>query len=100
MDFSIIGQRIRELRKSLKLSQEELAEGICTQAQISKIEKGDVFHKLPEIQPVTGEIQILPGVYTLHGDVEPVQPRIDDPPAQLRCQEGGVGGGVHPLHMG
>ena len=43
MDFSIIGQRIRELRKSLKLSQEELAEGICTQAQISKIEKGDVF---------------------------------------------------------
>ena len=43
MDFSIIGQRIRELRKSLKLSQEELAEGICTQAQISKIEKGDVY---------------------------------------------------------
>ena len=43
MDFSVIGQRIRELRKSLKLSQEELAEGICTQAQISKIEKGDVF---------------------------------------------------------
>jgi len=43
MDFSIIGQRIRELRKSLKLSQEELAYGICTQAQISKIEKGDVF---------------------------------------------------------
>ena len=43
MDFSAIGQRIRELRKSLRLSQEELAEGICTQAQISKIEKGDVF---------------------------------------------------------
>ena len=43
MDFSIIGQRIRELRKSLRLSQEELAEGICTQAQISKIEKGDVY---------------------------------------------------------
>lgn len=43
MDFSAIGQRIRELRKSLKLSQEELAEGICTQAQISKIEKGDVY---------------------------------------------------------
>jgi len=43
MDFSIIGQRIRELRKSLKLSQEELAKGICTQAQISKIEKGDVY---------------------------------------------------------
>jgi transcriptional regulator with XRE-family HTH domain len=43
MDFSAIGQRIRELRKSLKLSQDELAQGICTQAQISKIEKGDVY---------------------------------------------------------
>lgn len=43
MDFSAIGQRIRELRKSMKISQEELADGICTQAQISKIEKGDVY---------------------------------------------------------
>ncbi|WP_139892103.1 helix-turn-helix domain-containing protein [Bacillus sp. D386] len=43
MDFSAIGQRIRELRKSLKLSQDELAQGVCTQAQISKIEKGDVY---------------------------------------------------------
>ncbi|MGM0753030.1 MAG: helix-turn-helix domain-containing protein [Bacillota bacterium] len=43
MDFSIVGQKIKELRKNIGLSQEELAEGICTQAQISKIEKGDVF---------------------------------------------------------
>ncbi|MFL8938383.1 helix-turn-helix domain-containing protein [Rossellomorea oryzaecorticis] len=43
MDFGIVGQKIRELRKNIGLSQEELAEGICTQAQISKIEKGDVF---------------------------------------------------------
>lgn len=43
MDFSAIGQRIRELRKSIGLSQEELARDICTQAQISKIEKGDVY---------------------------------------------------------
>lgn len=43
MNFSAIGERIRELRKLLKLSQEELAKGICTQAQISKIEKGDVY---------------------------------------------------------
>lgn len=43
MDFSAIGQKIRELRKSIGLSQEELARDICTQAQISKIEKGDVY---------------------------------------------------------
>ncbi|RFU67109.1 XRE family transcriptional regulator [Peribacillus saganii] len=43
MDFSVIGQKIKELRKQMGLSQGELADGICTQAQISKIEKGDVF---------------------------------------------------------
>ncbi|MFJ7977721.1 helix-turn-helix domain-containing protein [Peribacillus sp. NPDC096379] len=43
MDFLAIGHKIKELRKQMKLSQEELAEGICTQAQISKLEKGDVF---------------------------------------------------------
>ncbi len=43
MNFSAIGQRIRELRKLMNLSQGELAKGICTQAQISKIEKGDVY---------------------------------------------------------
>lgn len=43
MDFSAIGGKIKELRNLLGLSQKELAEGICTQAQISKIEKGDVY---------------------------------------------------------
>ncbi|WP_409252155.1 helix-turn-helix domain-containing protein [Bacillus sp. SCS-153A] len=43
MDFSAVGKKIRELRKNIGLSQEELSEGICTQAQISKIEKGDVY---------------------------------------------------------
>jgi transcriptional regulator with XRE-family HTH domain len=43
MDFSAVGKKIRELRKNIGLSQEELAEGICTQAQISKIEKGIVY---------------------------------------------------------
>lgn len=43
MDFSAIGSKIKELRKLLGLSQKELAAEICTQAQISKIEKGDVY---------------------------------------------------------
>lgn len=43
MNFSAIGDKIKELRKLMGLSQKELAQGICTQAQISKIEKGDVY---------------------------------------------------------
>lgn len=43
MDFSAVGKKIKELRKQIGLSQGELANGICTQAQISKIEKGDVY---------------------------------------------------------
>ncbi|MFI8687639.1 helix-turn-helix domain-containing protein [Rossellomorea sp. NPDC077527] len=43
MDFLAIGKKIRELRKNIGLSQEEVAEGVCTQAQISKIEKGIVY---------------------------------------------------------
>lgn len=43
MDFSAVGKKIKELRKQIGLSQGELANGICTQAQISKIENGDVY---------------------------------------------------------
>jgi len=43
MDFSAIGMKIKELRKSLGLSQKDLAKDFCTQAQISKIENGDVL---------------------------------------------------------
>ncbi|WP_254778583.1 helix-turn-helix domain-containing protein [Bacillus sp. cl95] len=43
LDFSAIGKRIKDLRKSMNLSQQELATGICTQAQISKIEKGEAY---------------------------------------------------------
>ncbi|MBD1371946.1 helix-turn-helix domain-containing protein [Hazenella sp. IB182357] len=43
MDFSKIGHNIRELRKKMNISQADLADGICTQAQISKIENGCVY---------------------------------------------------------
>jgi transcriptional regulator with XRE-family HTH domain len=43
MDFSKIGTNIKELSKSLGISQKELADGICTQAQISKIENGSIY---------------------------------------------------------
>jgi len=43
LDFSAVGEKIKELRKQMGLSQKELSHNICTQAQISKIEKGEVL---------------------------------------------------------
>jgi transcriptional regulator with XRE-family HTH domain len=43
MDYSAIGKKIRELRKAVGLTQGDLADGICTQAFVSRIEKGDVY---------------------------------------------------------
>jgi transcriptional regulator with XRE-family HTH domain len=43
MDYSVIGKKIRELRKVVGLTQGDLAEGICTQALVSRIEKGDIY---------------------------------------------------------
>ncbi len=43
MDYSVIGKKIRELRKAVGLTQGDLAEGVCTQALISRIEKGDIY---------------------------------------------------------
>ncbi|MCA0150391.1 helix-turn-helix transcriptional regulator [Rossellomorea vietnamensis] len=43
MDYSVIGKKIKELRKVVGLTQGDLAEGICTQALISRIEKGDIY---------------------------------------------------------
>ncbi|KAB7671805.1 helix-turn-helix domain-containing protein [Bacillus sp. B1-b2] len=43
MDFSAVGEKIKELRKQMGLSQKDLSRNICTQAQISKIEKGEVL---------------------------------------------------------
>jgi transcriptional regulator with XRE-family HTH domain len=43
VDYSVIGKKIKELRKVVGLTQGELAEGICTQALVSRIEKGDIY---------------------------------------------------------
>jgi transcriptional regulator with XRE-family HTH domain len=43
MDYSVIGTKIKEMRKMVGLTQGDLAEGICTQALISRIEKGDIY---------------------------------------------------------
>lgn len=38
--MNMLGEKLRLRRKELKLSQKTLAEGICEQSQISKIERG------------------------------------------------------------
>lgn len=43
MDFKNVGKEIKDLRLGIGMSQKELCEGICTQAQISKIESGKVY---------------------------------------------------------
>lgn len=43
MDYSVIGKKIKEMRKVVGLTQGDLAGGICTQALISRIEKGDIY---------------------------------------------------------
>ncbi|MEC1894308.1 helix-turn-helix domain-containing protein [Cytobacillus firmus] len=43
LDFSVIGNKIKELRRIQRITQKELAEDICTQAQISKLENGEVI---------------------------------------------------------
>ncbi|MBM7690726.1 transcriptional regulator with XRE-family HTH domain [Peribacillus deserti] len=53
MDFSLIGHKIREVRTHLGLSQKEVCEGICSQAQISKIEKGEVYPSAPTLYQIT-----------------------------------------------
>ena len=52
--MTLLASRLRSRRLELKLSQSELAEGICKQGQISRIEKGkynpgsDILYKLAQ----------------------------------------------------
>ncbi|XLP25614.1 helix-turn-helix domain-containing protein (plasmid) [Bacillus toyonensis] len=43
MEFNDLGITIKELRIKKKISQSELCHGICSQSQISKIEKGVIY---------------------------------------------------------
>ncbi|PGB03889.1 helix-turn-helix domain-containing protein, partial [Bacillus toyonensis] len=43
MEFYNLGIIIKELRKKKNISQSELCRGICSQSQISKIEKGIIY---------------------------------------------------------
>ncbi|WP_044338371.1 helix-turn-helix domain-containing protein [Rossellomorea aquimaris] len=58
MDYSVIGKKIRELRKVVGLTQGELAEGICTQALISRIEKGDIYPSATSLYQISKKLGV------------------------------------------
>ncbi|PAE25756.1 helix-turn-helix domain-containing protein [Bacillus sp. 7894-2] len=73
MDFSAIGKKIRELRKSAGFSQKDLAKDICTQAQISKIEKGDVLPLASTLYFISQKLGVDINYFFEHGTT----PRLD-----------------------
>jgi transcriptional regulator with XRE-family HTH domain len=58
LDYSVIGKKIKELRKIVKLTQGELAEGICTQALISRIEKGDIYPSAAALYQISKKLGV------------------------------------------
>ncbi|MBN8193969.1 helix-turn-helix transcriptional regulator [Bacillus sp. NTK074B] len=58
MDYSIIGTKIRELRKVIGLTQGELADGICTQALISRMEKGDIYPSATALYQISTKLGV------------------------------------------
>ncbi|MBW3114359.1 helix-turn-helix transcriptional regulator [Bacillus sp. MCCB 382] len=58
MDYSIIGKKIRELRQVVGITQGELAEGICTQALISRIEKGDIYPSATALYQISKKLGV------------------------------------------
>jgi transcriptional regulator with XRE-family HTH domain len=58
VDYSVIGTKIREMRKVIGLTQGELADGICTQALISRIEKGDIYPSATTLYQITTKLGV------------------------------------------
>jgi transcriptional regulator with XRE-family HTH domain len=58
VDYSVIGKKIKELRKVVGLTQGELAEGICTQALISRIEKGDIYPSATSLYQISKKLGV------------------------------------------
>ncbi|SES30800.1 helix-turn-helix domain-containing protein [Salipaludibacillus aurantiacus] len=58
MNYDLIGVNIKMLREKAKMSQTELAENICTQAQISRIEKGEVIPLSSTLYEISKKLEI------------------------------------------
>jgi transcriptional regulator with XRE-family HTH domain len=58
LDYSLIGKKIKELRKIVGLTQGELAQDICTQALISRIEKGDIYPSAAALYQISNKLGV------------------------------------------
>ncbi|BCB05728.1 helix-turn-helix domain-containing protein [Bacillus sp. KH172YL63] len=58
MDYSVIGKKIKELRRAVGLTQGELAEGVCTQALVSRIEKGDIYPSATALYQISRKLGV------------------------------------------
>jgi tetratricopeptide (TPR) repeat protein len=58
MDYSLVGMKMRDLRKIADLTQGELAEGICTQALISRMEKGDIYPSAAALYQISKKLGV------------------------------------------
>ena len=57
LDSVFLGREIRRVRKQIGLSQAELADGICGQSEISKIERGSVFPTMEVLAPISDRLK-------------------------------------------
>jgi transcriptional regulator with XRE-family HTH domain len=58
VDYSVIGKKIKELRSAVGLTQGGLAEDICTQALISRIEKGDIYPSATTLYQISRKLGV------------------------------------------
>lgn len=58
MDYSIIGKKIKELRQVVGITQRELSNSICTQALISRIEKGDIYPSATTLYQISKKLGV------------------------------------------
>ncbi|QDY46992.1 helix-turn-helix transcriptional regulator (plasmid) [Planococcus glaciei] len=58
LDKQKLGLEIKKLRKAKKLTQHQLAEGMCSQSEISRIEAGEFFPSLDLLYLIANQLQI------------------------------------------
>lgn len=72
---------IRKWRKLRKMTQKQLADGICNQSEISRLEKGDSYPSIDTLQAISVKLR-LPLSYffevLIHDDFEAKEKMLDD----------------------
>lgn len=62
-NFKSLGETIRSIRVKLEITQKELADGICSQSQISKIEKGEISPYIDTLLKIALKLGINPNYF-------------------------------------